>query len=257
MASIPVLNPPRRRKKTRRPRRVKRTKVLTISAAKRTNVRRRKRRHKLAAVHHVKRRVARKRRSHRRKSKRSSTRFVNPFGSTMAVMGNPFKSRSGRKRRNKSMARHHRKRRRHSIALRNPFSPSAILAGPKEMVSKEFIVDAASAAAGFVLPGLAMNYIPVTFRNTTIKFYAAKVATVAVLSAAGSMVSKRASRMILLGGTISILLDVWTQFKAQGGASPAPAKGTDAYYGEGIDAYYGPGINDGGVFLADDNDAGM
>ncbi len=141
------------------------------------------------------------------------------------------------------MARHRKhRRRRHS----NPFSPSALISGPKQMLTKEFAIEAVSVAAGFIVPGIAMNYIPATFRDSKVKYYIAKVGTIALLSAAASMVSKKASRMFLLGGGVSLLLDIWTEFKAATTPMAAKPAGTGYYYGgmHGTDMYYGPGIGD-------------
>lgn len=139
------------------------------------------------------------------------------------------------------MARKRRHHRRKSYAISNPFSVKGLLLKPKEMISKDFAIDAVFAAAGFILPQFAKQYIPANFQNTKIKYYAAKVGTVALLSVAAGMVSKKASRMVLLGGTVSILLDVWTEFRAR---TSAPA-GTNAYYGQGIgdSEAYEPGVD--------------
>lgn len=137
------------------------------------------------------------------------------------------------------MARRH--HRRHRRALMNPFSAGSITAPVKELVSKDNIVAAAGVAAGFVLPGVVMNYVPATWKAAKWQFYAVKVGSIALLSAAGAMVSKRVARMILLGGSVSLLLDIWTEFMGAGVAT-APAAtpaATKAYYGGPISAYYG------------------
>ena len=149
------------------------------------------------------------------------------------------------------MARRRHHRRHHRRSLSNPFSANALLAGPKEMVSTQFIMEAAGVAAGFVLPNMAMNYLPVTWRSTVMTYYASKVATVAVLSAVGSMVSKKVGQFILVGGGVSLLLDLYTEFV--GGKAPvtAPATtaptttapATSAFYGN-LSAYYGGMMND-------------
>lgn len=118
------------------------------------------------------------------------------------------------------------------------------------MMSSQFIMEAAGVAAGFVLPNMAMNYLPVGWRATTMTYYASKVATVAVLSAAGSMVSKRIGKFVLVGGGVSLLLDLYTEFV--GGKAPvttAPTTTTPAaaaFYGNlsGAGAYYGGMLND-------------
>jgi len=138
-------------------------------------------------------------------------------------------------------------RRHHRRSLSNPFSANALLSAPKEMISSQFIMEAAGVAAGFVLPNMAMNYLPVTWRSTTISYYASKVATVAVLSAAAGMVSKRVSKFVLVGGGVSLLLDLYTEFVGGHGpvapSAPATPTGTSAFYGN-LGAYYGGMMND-------------
>ncbi len=150
------------------------------------------------------------------------------------------------------MARRRHHRRHHRRSLSNPFSANALLSGPKEMVSSQFIMEAAGVAAGFVLPNMAMNYIPATWRNTTLTYYASKVATVAVLSAVGSMVSKRVGKFVLVGGGVSLLLDLYTEFVGgKGPVTTAPAgttaPATSAFYGN-LGAYYGGMMNDWDVY---------
>lgn len=138
-------------------------------------------------------------------------------------------------------------RRHHRRSLSNPFSVNSLLATPKEMISSQNIMEAAGVAAGFVLPNMAMNYLPAAWRATTITYYASKVGTVAVLSAAAAMVSKRISKFVLLGGTVSLVLDLYTEFVGGHGpvtTAPAPAAtGTQAFYGN-LGAYYGGMLND-------------
>ena len=145
------------------------------------------------------------------------------------------------------MARRRHHRRHHRRSLSNPFSANALLAGPKEMISSQFIMEAAGVAAGFVLPNMAMNYLPATWRSTTLTYYASKIGTVAVLAAAGSMVSKRIGKFVLLGGGVSLMLDLYAEFMqgkmpvttAPGATAPA----TNAFYGN-LSAYYGGMMND-------------
>lgn len=140
-----------------------------------------------------------------------------------------------------------RKHRRHRRSLSNPFSANALLATPKEMISSQFIMEAAGVAAGFVLPNMAMNYLPVTWRSTPMTYYASKVGTIAVLSAAGSMINKRVGKFIMVGGGVSLLLDIYTELVK--GVNPTPAApapsatGTQAFYGN-LGAYYGNMVND-------------
>jgi len=173
----------------------------------------------------------RKRRAHKKRIRRHR----NPFGSELAVIGNPMRAKR-RYHVAKHKKRSHRRKRHSMSLLPNPFKGSNIMAAPKELFSAPFIVEAVAATAGFILPNLVMNYAPVSFRDTKVKYYATKVAAVSLLSVAGNMHSKRTGRIVLLGGAISILLDVWTDFQASH-AAPA-ASGTHAYYG-GMDAYYG------------------
>ncbi len=148
------------------------------------------------------------------------------------------------------MARKH--RRHHRRSLSNPFSANALLATPKEMISSQFIMEAAGVAAGFVLPNMAMNYLPVTWRSSVMTYYASKIATVAVLSAAGSMVSKRIGKFVLVGGGVSLMLDLYTELtKGTSPAATAPATtgapATNAFYGN-LSAYYGGMLNDWDVY---------
>lgn len=104
------------------------------------------------------------------------------------------------------------------------------------MLKPDFAMEAVAVTGGFVLPGMVMNYIPVTFRDVPWKFYLSKVAVISGLTAVGSMIKPRLGRMVLLGGGVSLLMDVFQTFMAA--RSPAPAT-TKAYYGPGIHAYYG------------------
>lgn len=143
-------------------------------------------------------------------------------------------------------------RRHHRRSLSNPFSANALLATPKEMISSQFMMEAAGVAAGFVLPNMAMNYLPVTWRSSVMTYYASKVGTIVVLSAAGSMISKRIGKFVLLGGGVSLMLDIYTELtKGTSPAATAPAPGTapaaSAFYGN-LSAYYGGMLNDWDVY---------
>lgn len=244
MARIPVLNPPTKKRRRvrrhkikfkRKARHVKRRRVAVKNTApKRTHRKRR----------HARRHPKKVRRNPKRGRKRA--RF-NPFGSEMMLLGNP--SRTGRKRRRKSMARHHKRSRRRRSALSNPMSAvKDILATPKEMVSKEFIMQAVATTAGFMLPNMVLSYLPAGFKNATWKLFGSKVLVVAGLSTAAGMVGqKKAARFVLIGGGVALLLDLWSLWQARSmPASPASAAGTSAYYGgdPSLGAYYG---NDAGV----------
>lgn len=164
-------------------------------------------------------------------------------------MGNPRKRRSHRR----SHRRASRRGRRHSL-FSNPIggSLSAVSAPVKEMISKDFLMEASSVAAGFVLPGIVTNkFVPATWRNTPMKGYAVNIGTVAVVAALASFVNKRASKAILLGGGVKVILDLYTDFVAPmlgsvvsaapaTPALPAPAGGTATYFGDrGMGTFYG------------------
>lgn len=167
----------------------------------------------------------------------------NPFLGNLAIIGgsNPMA-----KRRRKSSHRRKHSRRSRGLALRNPIS--SVLAAPREMVRKDFLTEAASVAAGFVLPNVIMPRLPMSLRDSMPKAYLSKVAVVAGLAGAASLVNKRISKAILLGGGVSILLDAWTDFVApaiMGGAGPLKA-----FYGDPGD----PGV---GAFYGDPGDPGV
>ena len=144
------------------------------------------------------------------------------------------------------MARSKRHSRRRRYAVSNPFSTSAIFSKPKEMLTKDFATEAVSVAAGFVAPNIVMGYLPIQFRDSKVKFYASKTVTIIGLSVAAGMVSKRASRLVLIGGGVSLLLDFWAEWQAsRNPTAPAPA-GTSAYYGNDMGAYYGSDLGDNG-----------
>ena len=179
----------------------------------------------------------------RRSSIPARATFKNPFLGELAMIGNP---RKRRKSRSKSHRRSGRRRSRGMALFANPGGKalSSILAGPREMATMDFAKDAASVAAGFVLPNMIVAKLPANLRDSRMKVYGSKIAVVAGLSAAASVVSKRAAKMVLLGGGVSLLLDAWVDWIApalgQGGAAPAPG-GTGVYYGDepGVGVYYG------------------
>jgi hypothetical protein len=135
-------------------------------------------------------------------------------------------------------------RRKRSYALSNPFNVGNLLSKPKEMVSKEFVTESVSVAVGFMAPNIVLGYLPVDFRNSTVKLLGSKVLVIAALSAVSGAVSKKASRFVLIGGGVALLMDMWAMFRAR--TTPPPPAGTSAYYGdEGVGAYYGdPGLGD-------------
>lgn len=175
--------------------------------------------------------------------------FKNPFLGELAMIGNPH-----RKRR-KSRKSHRRSHRRSSRGIRlNPGGAlSAVLAGPREMVTADFAKDAASIAVGFVLPDMVLTKLPVNLWNSRPKFYASKIAVVAGVAAASSLVSKRAAKLVLLGGGVSILLNAWADFIAPAiGQVTAPAS-TGTYYGNsaGTGVYYGQSDSGMGVYYGE------
>lgn len=248
MARVPVMNPPgklTRPRLYRRKHRLYRGPKSTLKAHLRlANPKRKKRRSSAARKNAAQRRhaVAKVVRRHSRRHRRP--RLFNPFGSELMMIGNPL-ARSGRKKRRNKMARKHRRSHRR---LMNPFSPTALLSKPKEMFSKDFATEAVSVAAGFMAPNIVMGYLPVSLRDSKTKFYVSKVVVIAGLSTAAGFVSKRASRLVLIGGGVSLLLDLWAEFKAR----TAPAVPTNAtpnvgaWYGDngGVGAWYG---NNGGM----------
>jgi len=178
--------------------------------------------------------------------------FANPFLGELAIM-NPRKHR-------KHAVKHHRRTHRRGLMFRNP-GFAAVLAGPKEMIRLDFIKEAASIAAGFILPNMVIVRLPANWRNATWKVYTCKVVTVAALSAGAAVISKRLSRLVLIGGGVSLLMDLYADFLAPriagltaGAAAPvAPTAGM--YYGEegGVGTYYGEagGMSDSAGSLAE------
>ena len=174
-------------------------------------------------------------------------RFANPgfLGNLAVIGGNPMARRKkSHKRRSRRSSR--------SMAFRNPLgsSLSAITSSPRQMISKDFLTEASAVAVGFVLPNIVITNLPANLRDARWKGYASKVAVVAVLAGASGMVSKRVSKAILLGGGVSLLLDLYTDFVAplmSGGS--APQGGTAAFFGEDRD----PGM---GAFFGNEGDPG-
>jgi len=146
------------------------------------------------------------------------------------------------------MAKKHRRHARRSYGLRlNPSGALAqVMSGPKAMIKMDFVKEAASVAVGFVLPNLVVSRLPVMFRDATWKVYASKVVTVSALSAVAGMWNKKVSRAIMLGGGISILLDLYADYIAPrlGGVAASAAPKTGAYYGDNLSTYYG-GMEEG------------
>lgn len=131
--------------------------------------------------------------------------------------------------------RRHRRNRRH---YSNPPSVKALLAQPKELIKPDFAMEAVAVAGGFVMPGIVMNYVPAGFRDAPWKFYLSKVAVISALATAATMVKPRIGRMVLLGGGVSLIMDLFQTVMTPAVPTPAPAA-AGAYYGPGIHAYYG------------------
>ena len=206
-------------------------------------------RHKKRRIHHRRKRkvivtrrravkrVVRHRRKkiHVRKRRASRRRHVrNPFLSELMLIGNPRKHH-----RRKSMAKRRHHRRRHSY-LANPVSLKGITSTAKGIVSKENTMAAVGVAAGFVVTNLVMAKIPATWKSSHLKAYASKIACITAVTIASGFVSKRVQKFVLLGGTASIILDIYTDFVApmiSGIGAPAATsmymgrKGTGMYMG--------------------------
>ena len=145
----------------------------------------------------------------------------------------------------KSYSRKRRRRR-----YRNPALVGGLLAKPRQMFRQDFLMDAAGIAAGFMLPTMGIGFLPVQFRDTPFKYYASKIGVIAGISTLAGAVSKRASRTVLMGGVVSLMLDAWTEIRSRTGAGgPAPEaapEGTGYWYGDragagGMGYWYGEG----------------
>lgn len=147
----------------------------------------------------------------------------------------------------------HRKTRRshrRSMMFRNPVGGAlaAVTSGPRQMIRMDFVKEAASMAVGFMVPGLLITRLPVFMIDATWKRYASKVLIVSLTAGiAGAVTNKRVARAVLLGGGLSVLLDLYADFVAPQimrigapASAPAASTGTSVYYGdEGTGAYYG------------------
>lgn len=111
------------------------------------------------------------------------------------------------------------------------------------MFTKEYATQAVAGAIGFIAPSIALQYVPIGFKDSKIKYYGSKIMVIAGLSAVSSLVSKNKNfaRMVLIGGGISLLMDLWAEWQARSRpAAPATASGTSAFYGDdNMSAYYG------------------
>lgn len=110
-----------------------------------------------------------------------------------------------------------------------------LIAVPREMVSTSFVMEAAGVAAGFMLPTMVMNQIPATWRAAKWQGYAWKVGAIAALTVGAGFVNKRIARFVMVGGGVSLLLDLYAEFMGGGMSAPAlPApNGTKIYTGVG------------------------
>lgn len=242
MARVIVVNPPhRKRRRVKRVRAVRHMRRRRFSAKARAAALRNLAKARRKISHRVRRKNPRRKRS-RMKHKRR--KFVNPFAGTLAIMGNP--ARKSRRKRKHTMAKRRRHKRSYGRALSNPFSVSSILAAPKEMVSSQFIMEAAGVAVGFVAPTMVMNYLPATWKSQTWSYYLSKVGVIAGLYTVGRMVSPRVARFVLVGGGVSLMLDLYTEVISGKSPAmvpaPAPTTGTQTYYGD-LSTYYGS-LND-------------
>jgi hypothetical protein len=132
------------------------------------------------------------------------------------------------------------------------------------MVSGEFVKEAASVAAGFILPNLIMPRLPYALVDQTWKVLASKVVVIAGVSAvAGMVVSRKAAKLVLLGGGVSILLSLYDAYVGPmvnqallPAPHPATPSGTQAYFGNAGD----PGVSNGydlSSFYGNPGDPGM
>ena len=260
MAKVLVMNPPKHKKAKRHKRRASPAQLRALAKGRAKQAAKRglkKHARKARRARHARKSLLQKDGRHRpvvivkkrrmRRPKRSTiparSAFANPFLGELAMLGNPKRKKHMAKRR------HRRHTKRHNRGLRlNPSGAlAAVAAGPREMVSGEFVKEAASVAAGFILPGLLMPRLPLALRDQTWKAYASKVVVVAGVSAAAGMaISKRAAKLVLLGGGVSLLLDLYADFVAPTlgrMSAPTPSTGTGAYYGNdgdpGVSSFYG------------------
>ncbi len=187
---------------------------------------------------HASRKVSRARR-------RSRLQHKNPSGiGELAIMSaNPKKHRRSRK------GRRHRRSRRSLSLFRNPGGAvlAAVTSGPKELVKADLLKDALAVSAGFLAPNKVLMRLPASMINAPWKAYASKVGLIVGGAAlAGKFFGPRAKRGVLIGGAVSLAVDLFTDYvepMISGATSPAPAPQVSAYFGRrtelGLDAYYG------------------
>ena len=243
MAKILVVNPPKRKAHKRR--KASAAQLRALAKGRATLAARRHKKHSGTKTRRiVKRHHAVKHTKKRRARRISHMAFPNPFLGELALAGNPRRKHTMKHRRKS-----HRRARRGGLLRLNPGGAlAAITAGPREMISGEFVKEAVSVTAGFLVPGFLMPRLPLVLRDATWKAYASKMVLVGGISAvAGMAVSKRVGKLVLLGGGVSILMDLYADFVApmlSGVMAPravAPSSGTSMYYGNAGD----PGMSDG------------
>lgn len=144
------------------------------------------------------------------------------------MIGNPRRKHHKRRHHRRHLARnpvlnprrHRRHHRRHSRGmigrlLGNPGGMVGTITSPvKELASVDTLMDAGIAAVGFVVPNMVVTRLPAAFRDSTVKAYASKVGAVVAVSAVGGLVSKKAGKLLLLGGAVGLVLDLYTDFVA-------------------------------------------
>ena len=231
MAQVLVVNPYKKRPKMKRKHRRRRKASFSPKNVARRHarylVKRRKARATLKTVNPRRRRrkiVAKRRRHVWRRHHQA-----NPFMSELMTIVNP------RHKRKKYMAKKRRHHRRTSY-LSNPVG--GVMNTAKGIVSKENLEAAAGAAVGFVVSTYVMtNLVPVSFKSTHLTAYASKAGVIILTTVAASFVSKRVAKFVLLGGTVSIIMDLYTDYVAPmiSGTVATTAKpaGTSMFMGAG------------------------
>ena len=166
-----------------------------------------------------------------RKSARRAA-YKNPFLGGMITLGNPMTK-------NKKHGKKHHRRSSSLAIFKNPLP--GVLAAPKEMLRTDFVTEAAAVAVGFIVPGIAMTYLPVSLRNAPWKGYLSKFGVIAALGGGVSLVSKRTGRAILLGGGVALLLDLYTDYVHPMIAGNSSGAGQQAVAADGSPAVDGNG----------------
>lgn len=274
MPMIPVLNPPRKRRRAarkkkrgmqvarkkrrkKRPARRKARKAAPKKAAPPKRKRRRGRRRKARkigqglgeGVHRPVIRVksgrlyrgAAKKKSRSRSRMRPHQTFVNPYLGEIMTIGNP-------------------RRRSRRRSYRNPAALSirGVTGAVKGIASVSFAQEAAFAAVGFLGTKAIMTQLPAVLVDQPWKQIASQVGVVAGMSVVASkFVSRKAGRLIALGGGMGIALDLYAQFVLPllGDMGGGASSGTSTYYGTDDDS----GVADAGMgaYYGTDDDSGV